>query len=165
MSNLTNCHAIVILDKIKVQQTNWSNKMKNPAKKLTLSITAGLLLSSLLLPSAFAASLPAGAVVSNGLTWTRNNSTFASPGRTVWLAANNTCNALIAGGHNDWRLPVSSEFSALDKGALKSAGWTLDFTWSSTASDDVGYHYLVDLSNGNVLSSSGSLSSYVSCVR
>ena len=143
--------------------------MKNPAKKLTLSITAGLLLSSLLLPSAFAASLPAGAVVSNGLTWTRNNSTFASPGRTVWLAANNTCNALIAGGHNDWRLPTNAELNALDKGLLKSAGWTIDYNWSETpalGSSGNGYHYMKYLGDGGYLMQVGDNNdNYVSCVR
>ena len=143
--------------------------MKNPAKKLTLSITAGLLLSSLLLPSAFAASLPAGAVVSNGLTWTRNNSTFASPGRTVWLAANNTCNALIAGGHNDWRLPTNAELNALDKGLLKSAGWTIDYNWSETpalGSSGNGYHYMKYPGDGGYLMQVGDNNdNYVSCVR
>ncbi|CAN1502228.1 hypothetical protein MCEORH2_00554 [Methylophilaceae bacterium] len=49
-------------------------------KKLTLSLTATVLLASLLLPSAFAADMPAGTVTSGGLTWTNNTSMVPSPG-------------------------------------------------------------------------------------
>ena len=143
--------------------------MKETAKKLTLSITAGLLLSSLLLPSAFAASLPAGTVVSNGLTWTRNNSTVASPGKSNWSDAKSTCDKLTAGGYTDWRLPVNSELNALDKGALKSAGWTIDYNWSETpanGSSGNGYHYMKSLSSGGYLVQVSDRSdNYVSCVR
>ena len=137
--------------------------MKKSLRKLTQTITAGLLLSSLLLPSAFAADLPPGTVVSNGLTWTRNNSTIKSK-TANWTTANNACNALTAGGYTDWRLPVFSEFDALDNVALKSAGWTLDNTWSSTRYSS-GRHYSGYLPNGNTGWGYDDTLYYVSCVR
>ncbi len=170
MSNLTNCHAIVILTRIKVQQTNWSNKMKNPAKKLTLSITAGLLLSSLLLPSAFAADLPAGAVVSGGLTWTRNNSTVEGKFAN-WRTASNTCASLNGWGSGKWRLPTRQELITLHTAsemALIRAGWTLDNTWSSetsAGSSDTDHHSGVRLNDGSISWTLNSGLIFVSCVR
>jgi hypothetical protein len=102
-----------------------------------------------LVPTAFAAGMPAGTVVSNGLTWTRNNSTVGSSGKSNWSAANNTCQALTAGGYSNWRLPVNSELNALDKSLLKSAGWAIDYTWAQTPGNgDGGYHYMKWLGNG-----------------
>ncbi len=143
--------------------------MKKYAKRLTLSITASVLLSSLLLPSAFARFPTDGSVVSNGLTWTRNNSTVASPGKSNWSVAKSTCDKLTAGGYTDWRLPTNSELNALDKGALKSAGWTIDYNWSETpalGSSDNGYHYMKFLGDGGYLMQVGDNNdNYVSCVR
>ena len=141
--------------------------MKKSTRKLTLSITAGLLLCSFLVPTAFAAGMPAGTVVSNGLTWTRNNSTVGSSGKSNWSAANNTCQALTAGGYSNWRLPVNSELNALDKSLLKSAGWASDYTWAQTPGNgDGGYHYMKWLGNGGYLVQvSDNANNYVTCVR
>ena len=148
--------------------TNWSNKMKESFRKSTLSITAGLLLSSMLLPSAFAGYLPDGTVNSLGLTWTRNNSTISSTGKADWNAANKTCNALTAGGFTDWRLPTKQELSILFSisiNALTTAGWTLKSTWSSTKyNNDNSIYYCVDLANGNYGWANGG-SYYVTCVH
>ena len=140
--------------------------MKNPAKKLTLSITASLLVSALLLPSAFAADMPAGTVTSGGLTWTRNNST-ASPYSTNWNNANSTCNNLIVGGADNWRLPTQKELSALysvSKSALTKAGWTLVQTWSSN-NIGTGFYYSVGLGDGDAHWYSDSNNFFVSCVQ
>lgn len=141
--------------------------MKKTAKKLTLPITAGLLLCSLLLPSAFAAGLPAGTIVSNGLTWTRNNSTVGSSGKSNWSVAKSTCDNLNVGGYNDWHLPTNAELNALDKSLLKSAGWTIDYNWSVTPGNgDGGYHYMKYMGNGGYLiQTSDRNDHYVSCVR
>ena len=142
--------------------------MKRTAKKLTMSVITGLLLSPLLLPSAFAAwDLPAGTVASNGLTWTRNNSTVGSPGKSTWSVAQSTCDNLTAGGFSDWRLPVNSELNALDKSKLKSAGWTIDYNWSKTPGiGTTDYHYMKDLGSGGYLMQvSNNGDNYVSCVR
>ncbi len=151
-----------------MQQTNWSNKMKESFRKSTLSITAGLLLSSMSLPSAFAGYLPDGTVNSLGLTWTRNNSTISSTGKADWNAANKTCNALTAGGFTDWRLPTKQELSILFSisiNALTTAGWTLKSTWSSTKyNNDNSIYYFVDLANGNYGWANGG-SYYVTCVH
>jgi hypothetical protein len=142
--------------------------MKKSCRKSTLSITASLLLSSLLLPSAFAGYLPDGTVNSLGLTWTRNNSTIALTGKGDWHAANNTCNTLTAGGFTDWRLPTKQELSILFStsiNALTAAGWTLKSTWSSTKyNNDNSYYYFVDLANGNLGWTNGG-SYYVTCVH
>ncbi len=142
--------------------------MKKSTKRLTLSITGGLLLSSLLLPSAFAANLPDGMVNSFGLTWTRNNSTIASPGKTDPNSANYTCDRLTTGGYTDWRLPTKQELLILFSAGtseLTSAGWTLGNTYSSTKhNNDNSWYYFVDLSNGNVGWSNGE-SYYVTCVH
>ncbi|CAN1502194.1 Protein of unknown function DUF1566 [Methylophilaceae bacterium] len=140
--------------------------MKKSTKRLTLSITVGLLLSSLILPSAFAADMPAGTVVSGGLTWTRNNSTVASSGTANWNATHSTCNALSVGGIDNWRLPTKQELSALfaaSRSVLTSAGWTLGTTWSSTRNDE-GNYYVVDLFSGIVNFGNGN-GSYGSCVH
>jgi hypothetical protein len=117
------------------------------------------------------APLPDGAVVSVGLTWTRNNSTVANPGRANWTTANNTCNALTAQGlaAGSWRLPTSAELQALyaaGNNALSSAGWEVPLggTWSSTASG-AGSHNGVHLASGNIFSTLDTTDVYVSCVR
>ncbi|MDO9232444.1 MAG: DUF1566 domain-containing protein [Methylotenera sp.] len=114
------------------------------------------------------APLPVGAVVSVGLTWTRDNSTVANPGYANWTTANNTCNALTAQGlaAGSWRLPTQAELSALytaGTGALTTAGWAVSGTWSSTASG--AGHNGVNLGNGNVFSTLDTADVYVSCVR
>ena len=138
--------------------------MKKTAKKLTRSITAGLLLSSLLLPSAFAAD-----VVSGGLTWTSNRGAVASPGKSNWSVAKATCNALTAQGlpAGSWRLPTKEELSALSASqigtrffyTLRDAGWGFD--WTSNAD----FHYIVNLSNNKIDAGHNSEYYYVSCVR
>ena len=114
------------------------------------------------------AALPAGAVLSGGLTWTRNNSTVTSPGTSNWTTANSTCNNLIVGGADNWRLPTQAELYALytaGKGPLSTAGWTLDWTWSST-DGGAGNHYGVYLYNGGVSwLDDNDGSTYVSCVH
>ncbi len=116
-----------------------------------------------------AATPPAGAVVSGGLTWTRNNSTVASPGYSNWTTANTTCAALTAQGLSagSWRLPTQAELSALytaGTGQLTTAGWTLDDTWSATYAG-AGFHYNVSLLNGYVRPYDDSNGAYVSCVH
>lgn len=81
-----------------------------------------------------------GSVVSGGLTWTRNNSTVASPGAANWSTANSTCATLTAQGlaAGSWRLPTEAELDALAtanvlQNNLTTAGWTLDFTWTNKA--------------------------------
>jgi formylglycine-generating enzyme required for sulfatase activity len=102
---------------------------------------------------------------SGGLTWTSNNSTVAAPGYTDWATANATCAALTQGGFT-WRLPTQAELSALytaGTGALTTAGWPLNITWSSTGG--AGFHDVVSLGNGFVIWYSDSNVSYVSCVH
>lgn len=151
-----------------MQQANWSNKMKKSPRKSTPSITAGLLLSSLFLPSAFAGYLPDGTVNSFGLTWTRNNSTVASPGKADQNFANYTCDRLTTGGFTDWRLPTKQELLMLFSAGtteLTSAGWTLENTWSSTKyNNENSLYYFVNLSNGNYGWANGG-SYYVTCVH
>jgi hypothetical protein len=145
--------------------------MKKYAKKLTLSITASVLLASLLLPSAFAAD-----VVSGGLTWTSNKSVVASPGKSKWSVANATCNALTAQGlpAGSWRLPTKEELSALSASqsgtrffyTLRDAGWAFDWTWTNTAANSIAdHHFVVNLSNGEIDGEFNNNYYYVSCVR
>ena len=138
--------------------------MKNPAKKLTLSITAGLLLSSLLLQSAFADNLPAGYVVSGGLTWTSNN------GMGLFSDANGMCANKIESGADNWRLPTQQELSALysaSKSAFTTAGWSLQHTWTSTGGEKVGagYHYEVYLYSGTSGLATDKELMHVTCVH
>jgi len=108
---------------------------------------------------AAAVTLPAGYVVSGGLTWTPDNST-ASPGYTDWTTANNTCAALTAQGlvAGSWRLPTRLELSALftalvspyssPASPLTTAGWGLTNTWSSDAGATLNNHIRLNLSYG-----------------
>ena len=139
-------------------------------KKLTLPAIGGLLLSSLLLPSALAANLPEGAVVSGGLAWTRNNSTAVGNGSAAFGLAKHACDNLTAGGYTDWRLSTKVELSALSassKTALTSAGWTLGNTWSATPNPNKGSGYLSVVLNNGLVTATGDpyLTHYVSCVR
>jgi hypothetical protein len=132
------------------------------AKKLTLSITTGLLLSSLLLPLAFAADLPAGTVASGGLTWI-----LASKTANWSNAASSSCGHLTAGGYTDWHLPTKSQLSTLQatsKAQLTKAGWTLGNTWSSNVYDPSS-HFTVNLIYGVVDYGYDSDLKFVSCVR
>ncbi len=139
-------------------------------KNLPQPAILGLLLSAFLLSSAFAAGLPAGAVVSGGLTWTRNNSTAVGNGSAEFSRAELVCHNLTTEGYTDWRLPTKVELSALSassKTALTSAGWTLGITWSATPHPKKGNGYLsVVLNNGFVTGTADPYSThYVSCVR
>jgi hypothetical protein len=106
------------------------------------------------------------------LIWSKNNSTVASPGyadystATAACAAMNTSSAL--GYSSGWRLPTQQELSGLynaGPSALTAANWTLFVTWSST-DNGAGYHYIVDLQDGNVFwDSHSNYLSYVSCVH
>ena len=140
--------------------------MKKSTKKLTLLVIAGsFLLASMALPSAFAAELPAGTVISGGLTWTRNNNTFARG--TYWSTGKNSCDNLTTGGYADWRLPTKAELLALyaaSKDTLTSAGWTLGSTWSSTNTVSA-YHWVVTLDQGKSYNTDDTRSVLVSCVR
>ncbi|MFA6016415.1 MAG: hypothetical protein WC742_15255 [Gallionellaceae bacterium] len=103
--------------------------------KLRQPIAVALLLLGSLLaaPTATAEALPAGYVVSGGLTWTPNN-ILALP----WGAANSHCADLSAAGSSDWRLPSDGELVVLTRGvgkeSIKQAGWAMAFTWSSQLS-------------------------------
>lgn len=115
-----------------------------------------------------AATLPAGAVVSGGLTWTRNNTTVPG-GESSWYTADNTCKELTAQGlrAGTWRLPTKAELLALyeaGNNVLSAAGWTLSYTWSSTT-NEVGDHYYVGLFRDRVGPDNGSIRCYVSCVH
>ena len=108
--------------------------------------------------------LPDGAVVSGGLTWTRNNST--APVRRNWNDANSTCNNLIVGGADNWRLPTQAELLYIaGTGALRDAGWTLSGTWSSDVGVTGVSHVVVGLSNGFNVWLADSTDAYVSCVH
>ena len=91
------------------------------------------------------AALPAGYVVSGGLTWapiTRN---------VTWDYAQSTCDNLsVPGITGKWRLPNLGELSALftAKG-WPSTGWIRDITWSSDAYGTLE-HRTVDLGGGSV---------------
>ena len=132
------------------------------AKKLTLSITAGLLLNSLFLTSAFAADMPAGTVISGGLTWILASKT------ANWSNANSSsCGHSTAGGYTDWHLPTKSQLSTLQatsKAQLTNAGWTLGNTWSSNVYDPSS-HFIVNLIYGVVDYGYDSNNYFVSCVR
>jgi hypothetical protein len=102
-------------------------------KKLTLPAIGGLLLSSLLLPSALAANLPEGAVVSGGLAWTRNNSTAVGNGSAAFGLAKQACDNLtqsytVGACLLRWNYCAVS----ISKTALTSGSWTLGNTWSAT---------------------------------
>lgn len=109
--------------------------------------------------------LPSGYITSGGLTWAPITTT------ANWSTADATCSASTALGYTDWRQPTKAELSALyaarnsvTPAGWPPTGWTLSWTWSSTAYGG-GFHYNVNLSNGNVYDYYDSLYSYVSCVR
>jgi hypothetical protein len=90
------------------------------------------------------------------LIWSPNNSTVASPGYANYSDAASACAAMntssTLGYSSGWRLPTQPELSGLynaGTGALTAAGWTLEYTWSSSLST-VGHHDHVSLFNGDV---------------
>ena len=100
------------------------------------------------------------------LIWSKNNSTVASPGTANYSAAAAACDASTALGYSDWRLPTQPELSGLYNAgttALTTAGWTLYYTWSSTAYG--ASHYSVVLENGYVGWPVDSTVIFVSCVH
>jgi hypothetical protein len=102
--------------------------------------------------------LPAGYVSQGGLTWMPV--TFYD----TWTNANAYCAGTI-NGQTGWRMPTSAELSALKtSGAMNGQGWTLDWTWSSTANGG-GKHFFVGLNDGVVLGTSDLDSLAVTCVR
>lgn len=145
--------------------------MKKYLRKPTLPIIAGLLLSSLLLPSAFAADLPAGAVELHGVfTYKRNNSTAPSPGTSNWSVADKTCKALTAMGlpPGSWRLPTQPELTEVARLNLKDLGWSYDqkYTWTSTKGKYFsGDHLAVSLYGGFYTNYGDQIVAYVSCIH
>jgi hypothetical protein len=146
--------------------------MKNNIKRtlflLCLLLSASIFAQNSVKKDVKLAELPAGAVVSGGLTWTRNNTTV-SGGESSWYAGYEACNNLTAQGFpvGSWRLPTKDELLALyeaGNGALSSAGWTLSYTWSSST-NAVGDHYFVGLFRPRVGPDNGSIRCYVTCVR
>jgi len=82
-----------------------------------------------------------------------------------WANANAYCTTTTINGQTGWRMPTQTELSALyASAAMNGQGWTLDKTWSSTP-NGTGYHFYVDMTNGNVLSNSDGGTEWVSCVR
>jgi hypothetical protein len=69
--------------------------------------------------------------VSGGLTWLRPDATTRT-----YAASQTYCSSTAIDGQTGWRLPTQSELQALhaEKGSnvLASAGWRLDWIWSST---------------------------------
>ena len=108
-----------------------------------------------------APALPAGYVAQGGLTWMPV--TFADS----WANANAYCANTTLNGQTGWRMPTQAELSALvSSGAIPSIGWSLAYTWSSTAYVPVaGYYYIVSLYNGGAAYQHGGGANYVSCVR
>jgi hypothetical protein len=124
-----------------------------------------------------ALNLPAGYITQGGLTWTPNTIGSAafggdfhnwsiSGGYTTWTNANAFCASHSVNGLTGWRLPTKDELVNLyNSGAMNGvSGWALGITWSSTAYAP-GYHYYVDLYDGNVIWDYDWYISYVSCVR
>lgn len=105
--------------------------------------------------------LPPGAFVAAGLSWTRPAAAL-----NTYANADALCQASVAAGQSDWRLPTKLELSnlyyAIGSAAATSAGWTADWIWTSTPYSSG--HQVVRLSDG--IWSWGSGGSYaVSCVR
>jgi hypothetical protein len=123
-----------------------------------------------------AVTLPAGYVSQGGLTWMPNNAgsaTFGGDfnnwgipgGYTDWNTANTYCTSATILGQTGWRLPTTTELSALySSGAINAQGWTLAYTWSSTP-HGAGGHEDVSLYNGGVNWYFGAYYNYVTCVR
>lgn len=121
-------------------------------------------MSSLLLPSAFAEDLPAGTVTNARRLWTSN-----TPGTSNWNTANKKCDNLSAGGYTDWHLPTTHQLGELydaSKPALKSAGWAMQGTWTSTEEgENTGGHNTMDLDNGKLAYASDGYKLNVTCIH
>jgi hypothetical protein len=123
-----------------------------------------------------AVTLPAGYVSQGGLTWMPNNAgsaTFGGDfnnwgipgGYTDWNTANTYCTSATILGQTGWRLPTTTELSALySSGAINAQGWALYDAWSSTPLG-AGVHEIVYLLDGIVDWSLDALNNYVTCVR
>ncbi len=133
------------------------------ATPVTNSANAGVVSAT------FPASLPAGYIVSGGLTW--------APITTgdIWPNAASTCSASTALGYaaGSWRQPTYSELVALynNRGNITPyppTGWILNNTWSSTWNDVYLNHYNVGIYNGGgatVFANFDSSNGDVSCVH
>jgi hypothetical protein len=114
--------------------------------------------------------LPGGYVYEGGLTWmpvaANGGLGYTQPNAATLCAGT----AGMINGVTDWRLPTTSELSALystypnNSSVLTGQGWTLNYTWSSTAFS-AGFHYAVGLGYGYVSSSNDTITNYVTCVR
>jgi hypothetical protein len=114
--------------------------------------------------------LPTGYVYSDSLIWMPiSSTTYTEP------AAATLCAGTI-GGLTGWRLPTLTELTALytaypsnspglpGYGVLSGNGWTLYYTWSSTARS-TGVHYVFILLNGVVDYNNDTTPYNVTCVR
>jgi len=104
-----------------------------------------------------------------GLQWQDDG----SPQGTTWDAAVLSCDTLVLGGLDDWRLPSIKELRTLvDRGRANPSidpafhSVASSSYWSSTtAAGDPSYAWVVYFSSGNDLWHVTSLSNYVRCVR
>ena len=75
--------------------------------------------------------LPAGSIVSGGLTWAKP---AALP--RPWVITVSYCSSATIAGKTGWRLPGASELTALyaaqGSANMAAAGWPTDWIWSST---------------------------------
>ena len=110
--------------------------------------------------------LPAGYLISGGLTWAPINSS------SNLSTAQSTCATSTALGYaaGAWRQPSKDELVALyslypnNSATLSALGWTLFFTWSSTDYGG-GNHYQIYLAGGNEFPDNDANLYYVSCVH
>ena len=107
-----------------------------------------------------------GYINSGGLTWAPIKISAA------WTEARDTCSRSTALGYmaGSWRQPTKDELVTLYaahpnySATLRSAGWYLNFTWSST-NDGAGGYYAVGLVDGQVFHYTDDIPFYVSCVH
>lgn len=104
--------------------------------------------------------LPAGSLVSGGLTWVRGPAI-----KRPWNNAENACSNATIAGLTGWRLPTLSEFSAMysaQSANLADAGWAADWYWTGTAS-----YRVIRLSDGLAGTGDGQdlTRYYLACVR
>lgn len=106
------------------------------------------------------AGLPAGSLVSGGLTWVR-----PTVAKRPWSNTESYCASASIGGLKGWRLPTLAEFSSMagaQSANLADLGWAADWYWTGTA----GYS-VIRLPDGLAGNGNGQdLTRYnVACVR